>query len=78
MTASNALKVDASVAAISAKTQDGAGNNLTSAARGSERALSVQVVDASGNQITTFGGGADPMSEIVKAAMSVLNPKGAG
>ncbi|WP_018602679.1 acyltransferase PE [Mycobacterium sp. 155] len=26
----------------------------------------------------TFGGGADPMSEIVKAAMSVLNPKGAG
>lgn len=58
VTASNALKVDASVAAISAKTQDGAGNNLTSAARGSERALSVQVVDASGNQITTFGGGA--------------------
>jgi hypothetical protein len=26
----------------------------------------------------TFGGGADPMSEIVNAAMSVLNPKGAG
>ncbi|WP_051111433.1 acyltransferase PE [Mycobacterium sp. 141] len=26
----------------------------------------------------TFGGGTDPMSEIVNAAMSVLNPKGAG
>ena len=39
--------------------RDGAGNALTSAARGSERALSIQLVDASGNQITTFGGTSD-------------------
>jgi hypothetical protein len=39
------------------RNQDGAGNALTSAARGSERALSVQVVDASGAQVTSFGGG---------------------
>jgi hypothetical protein len=39
------------------RNQDGAGNALTSATRGSERALSVQVVDAGGAQITTFGGG---------------------
>jgi hypothetical protein len=37
---------------------DGAGNALTSTARGSERALSVQVVDGSGTQITSFGGSA--------------------
>jgi hypothetical protein len=41
----------------STRTQDGAGNNLTSATRGSERALSVQIVDGSGNQVTSFGGG---------------------
>jgi len=41
-----------------ARTQDGAGNALTSAARGSERALSVQIVDGSGSQVTSFGGGA--------------------
>lgn len=41
----------------SIRNQDGSGNNLTSAARGSERALSVQLVDASGNQVTSFGGG---------------------
>ncbi len=40
-----------------ARAQDGSGNALTSAARGSERALSVQLVDGSGTQITTFGGG---------------------
>jgi hypothetical protein len=40
----------------SVRSLDGAGNALTSAARGSERALSVQVVDASGNQVTSFGG----------------------
>jgi hypothetical protein len=40
----------------SVRTQDGAGNALTSAARGSERAMSVQIVDAAGTQITTFGG----------------------
>ena len=43
--------------AWSVRNQDGAGNPLTSAARGSERALSVQVVDASGNQVASFGGG---------------------
>ena len=37
--------------------RDGSGNALTSALRGSERALSVQLVDASGNQVTSFGGG---------------------
>jgi hypothetical protein len=41
----------------SVRSQDGAGNSLTSALRGSERALSVQIVDASGNQVTSFGGG---------------------
>lgn len=38
--------------------QDGAGNAITSATRGSERPLSVQLLDASGNQITAFTGGA--------------------
>lgn len=38
------------------RTGDGSGNLLTSAARGSERALSVQIVDGSGAQVTTFGG----------------------
>jgi len=41
---------------VTVRLQDGAGNALTSAARGSERALSVQVVDGSGNQITSFSG----------------------
>jgi hypothetical protein len=41
----------------SVRLQDGAGNALTSAARGSERPLSVQVVDGSGTQITEFGSG---------------------
>jgi hypothetical protein len=36
--------------------QDGNGNIITSAARGSERAMSVQIVDAAGSQITLFGG----------------------
>jgi hypothetical protein len=35
--------------------RDGTGNALTSATRGSQRALSVQIVDGSGNQVTTFG-----------------------
>ena len=56
------LTVDGTVASTqsgtwSIRNQDGSGNNLTSAARGSERALSVQLVDASGNQVTSFGGG---------------------
>ena len=42
---------------VTSRIADGAGNNLTSAARGSERALSVQIVDASGAQVTSFGGG---------------------
>ena len=41
----------------SVRNQDGAGNALTSATRGSERALSVQIVDGSGAQVTSFGGG---------------------
>ncbi len=40
----------------STRTQDGSGNAITSAARGSERALTVQIVDASGAQVTSFGG----------------------
>jgi len=56
------ITVDGTVAATqsgtwSIRNQDGSGNNLTSALRGSERALSVQLVDASGNQVTSFGGG---------------------
>lgn len=35
---------------------DGTGNLLTSATRGSERAMSVQIVDGSGAQVTSFGG----------------------
>lgn len=35
---------------------DGAGNLLTSATRGSERALTVQIVDGSGTQVTAFSG----------------------
>ena len=42
---------------VTSRLSDGAGNSLTSVARGSERALSVQIVDASGAQVTTFGGG---------------------
>jgi hypothetical protein len=42
---------------VTSRLADGTGNNLTSVARGSERALSVQIVDASGAQVTTFGGG---------------------
>lgn len=40
----------------STRLQDGSGNAVTSAARGSERALTVQLVDGSGTQITSFGG----------------------
>ncbi len=56
------LTVDGTVAATqsgtwSVRAQDGSGNALTSATRGSEQALSVQLVDGSGNQVTSFGGG---------------------
>lgn len=54
----------------SVRTQDGAGNALTSAARGSERALSVQVVDAAGAQVTSFGGGGGGGSTIGSAVPS--------
>jgi hypothetical protein len=40
----------------STRLQDGAGNAITSDARGTERPLSVQILDSSGNQITSFGG----------------------
>lgn len=40
----------------STRLQDGSGNAITSATRGSERALTVQVVDGSGTQVTSFGG----------------------
>ena len=55
----NATVVQATAASLLAtvNNRDGAGNALTSALRGSERALSVQLVDASGNQVTSFGGG---------------------
>jgi hypothetical protein len=41
---------------VNAKLQDGAGNAITSATRGSERPLSVQIVDGSGTQVTAFSG----------------------
>ena len=44
----------------STRLQDGAGNAITSDARGSERPLSVQILDASGNQIVSFGAGSGP------------------
>lgn len=50
------LLIDASGTAVPVDLRDGAGNALTSAARGSERALSVQLVDAAGGQITSFAG----------------------
>ena len=40
----------------SMRLQDGSGNLITSALRGSERPMSVQIVDGSGNQVTSFGG----------------------
>jgi hypothetical protein len=44
------------------RNQDGSGNALTSAARGSERALTVQIVDGTGAQVTSFGGTAGAVS----------------
>jgi hypothetical protein len=44
----------------STRTQDGAGNAITSDARGSARPLAVEILDASGNQITSFGAGSGP------------------
>lgn len=53
------------------RAQDGSGNALTSATRGSERALSVQVVDGSGTQVTTFGG-----TQYTEDAAAAANPTG--
>lgn len=58
----NTVTVSGTIAATqsgnwSVRLQDGAGNAITSDARGSERPLSVQILDASGNQIVSFGGG---------------------
>lgn len=54
------------------RAQDGSGNALTSAARGSERALSVQIVDAAGAQVATFGGG----TQYTEDAAAATNPTG--
>lgn len=62
--------------AVPVKLQDGAGNALTSAARGSERAASVQIVDASGAQITTFGGSGGTASNVGSAVPSSATAAG--
>jgi hypothetical protein len=41
----------------STRTQDGAGNAVTSRATGASRPFDVAIVDGSGNQVTSFGGG---------------------
>lgn len=58
----NSITVDGTVAATqsgtwSTRTQDGAGNALTSHLAGSSRGIDVSIIDGSGNQITSFGGG---------------------
>jgi len=72
-----ALVVSLSPNSNSVRNQDGSGNALTSAARGSERALSVQVVDASGNQVTSFGGSGGG-SVTQSGTWSVRNQDGSG
>lgn len=57
----------------STRLQDGSGNAITSATRGSERAISMQLVDGSGNQITTFGGGTQYTEDAAAAADPVGN-----
>ena len=54
----------------SVRNQDGSGIALTSASRGSERALSVQIVDGSGNQVTSFGGAGGTSSSFGSAVPS--------
>jgi hypothetical protein len=72
-TVSNPVNVTNSALPVSQSTtwpvrvQDGSGNALTSATRGSERPLSVQILDGSGNQITTFGGSGGTASNIGSA-----------
>lgn len=76
------LKVDGSGTAlpvsgtVTARAQDGGGNALTSATRGSERALSVQIVDGSGNQVTTFGGAGGTSSNVGSADPSAATASG--
>ena len=75
--AGGGLKIDGSGLALavsesgvwSIRSQDGAGNALTSVARGAQQALSIQVVDASGNQITSFGGAAPTATPVVSSAL---------
>ncbi len=55
------------------RNSDGAGNLLTSATRGSERALSTQIVDASGNQITSFGNGTQYTEDVAAATDPIGN-----
>lgn len=76
------LKVDGSGTAlpvsgtVTAKAQDGGGNALTSATRGSQQALSVQIVDGSGNQVTTFGGSGGTSSNVGSADPSAATAAG--
>lgn len=76
------LTVDGTVAATqsgtwSARLQDGSGNAITSATRGSERALSTQIVDASGNQITSFGGGTQYAEDVASVGGESMTLAGA-
>jgi hypothetical protein len=65
----NATVVQGTAANLKAQVdvRDGAGNALTSAVRGSERALSVQIVDGSGAQISSFGGGTQYVEDAASA-----------
>lgn len=54
----------------SVRAQDGAGNAITSATRGAERAMSVQIVDSGGTQITSFGGSGGTASNFGSAVPS--------
>lgn len=59
-----------------ARLADGSGNALTSATRGSERAISVQIVDGSGAQVTTFGGSGGTASTVGSATPSTATAIG--
>jgi adhesin/invasin len=56
-----------STGTINTKTQDGAGNALTSLSVGAQRAVTVAIVDASGNQVTAFGGSGGTASNVGSA-----------
>lgn len=60
----SSITVDGTVAATqsgtwSTRTQDGAGNAVTSRTTGAARPFDVAIVDGSGNQVTSFGGGTE-------------------